>query len=70
MRLVHIRIIDSTFFYGVFSLSNEVVHFLLTAHFFIWLEEWNELIHHHFIPHELIISICTSNELILPKFMR
>jgi hypothetical protein len=46
-----------------------VVHFLLTAHFFIWLEEWNELIHHHLIPHELIISICTNNELILPKFM-
>jgi hypothetical protein len=35
----------------VFGLRNELVHPLLTPHFFVWFVEWNELIHHHIIPH-------------------
>jgi hypothetical protein len=30
-------------------LRNEVVHHLLTPHFFVWFVEWSELIHHHLI---------------------
>jgi hypothetical protein len=36
---------------GVFGLRNDVVHHLLTPHFFVWFVEWSELIHHHLIPH-------------------
>jgi hypothetical protein len=39
------------FTYGVFGLSNELVLHLLTPKFFVWFVEWNELIHHHHIPH-------------------
>jgi hypothetical protein len=37
--------------YRVFGLRVELVHYLLTPHFFVWFVEWNELIHHHLIPH-------------------
>ena len=38
--------------YGVFDLSNEPVYHLLTPNFFVWfVKKWNELIHHHPIPH-------------------
>jgi hypothetical protein len=40
-----------SFFYGVFGLRNEIVHHLLTSHFFVWFVEWSELIYHHLIPH-------------------
>jgi transposase InsO family protein len=36
---------------GVFGLRNDIVHHLLTPHFFVWFVEWSELIHHHLIPH-------------------
>ena len=29
---------------------------------FYWFVEWNRLMHHHLIPHKLIISICMKNE--------
>jgi hypothetical protein len=45
---------------GVFGLRNEIVHNLLTFHFFLFVE-WNELIYHYFIPHKLI----TSNNVII-----
>jgi hypothetical protein len=32
------------------------MHQLLTPHFFVCFVDWNELIHHHFIPYRLIIS--------------
>jgi hypothetical protein len=35
----------------VFGLMNDIVHHLLTPHFFVWFVEWSELIHHHLIPH-------------------
>jgi hypothetical protein len=37
--------------YNLFGLRNELVHHLLTPHFFFWFVEWNELIHHHLIPY-------------------
>jgi hypothetical protein len=33
---------------GVFGLRN-VVHHLLSPHFFVWFVEWSELIYHHLI---------------------
>jgi hypothetical protein len=39
------------FINGVFGLRNDVVHHLLTPHFFVWFVEWSELIHHHLIHH-------------------
>jgi hypothetical protein len=36
---------------GVFGLRNDIVHHLLTPHFFVWFVELNELINHHLIPH-------------------
>jgi hypothetical protein len=44
--LMHPRII-----YTVFGLRNELVHHLPTPQIFVWFVEWNELIHHHLIPH-------------------
>jgi hypothetical protein len=32
-------------------LRNDVVHYLLTPHFFVWFVEWSELINHHLIPY-------------------
>jgi hypothetical protein len=62
---------STTIIKGVFGLRNEVVHLLLTPHFFIWFVEWNRLIHHHLISHKLIISIISvRNELVSPKFIR
>jgi hypothetical protein len=29
--------------YGVFSLRDDIVHHLLTPHFFVWFVEWSEL---------------------------
>jgi hypothetical protein len=55
--------------YNVFGLRNEVVHHLFTLHFLVWFVEWNELLHHHFIPHRLIISNNVRNvwnELMMP----
>jgi hypothetical protein len=49
---------------GVFGLRNVIVYYLLTTHFFVWFMKWNELIHHHFIPHKLIISNNARNEFI------
>jgi hypothetical protein len=46
-----------------------MIHLLLTSHIFIWFVEYNELIHHHFIPRKLIISIYMRSELIPPKLM-
>jgi hypothetical protein len=55
--------------YRVFGLKNELVH-LLTPHFFIWfIVEWNELIHHHFIPHSQLVSTNMRNGVILPNLM-
>jgi hypothetical protein len=53
----------------VFGLRNEVIHLLLTPHFFIWFVEYNGLIHHHHIPHKLIISIYMRSGLIPPNLM-
>jgi hypothetical protein len=53
--------------YSVFGLRNKVVPHLLTHHFLVWFVEWNELIHHHFIPHRLIISNNMGNEFIPPN---
>jgi hypothetical protein len=37
--------------YRLFGLRIDLVHHLLTPHFFIWFVEWNELIYHHLIPY-------------------
>jgi hypothetical protein len=46
---------------------NKVVHHFDTPHFVIWFVEWNELFHHHFIPHSLIISNDMKNEFVPPN---
>jgi hypothetical protein len=48
IKLLHAYIDTNT--NGVFGLRNDVVHRLLTPHFFVWFVEWSELIHHHLIP--------------------
>jgi hypothetical protein len=48
---------------------NEVIHLLLTPHFFIWFVEYNGLIHHHLIPHKLIISVI-PHKLIISMYTR
>jgi hypothetical protein len=53
--------------YRAFGLSNELVYHLLTLHF-VWLVEWKGLIHHHLIPHKLIIIGSTRNGVIPPNF--
>ena len=53
----------------VWRMRWSIIFSLIT--FCIWFVELNELIHHHLIPHKLIIiSICMRNELIPPKIMR
>jgi hypothetical protein len=42
--------VDSFIRVDMFGLRNELVHHLLTPHFFVWFVKWNELIHHHLIP--------------------
>jgi hypothetical protein len=51
----------------VFGLRNDVAHRFFTPHILVWFLEWNELIHHHFIPHKLIISNNMRNEFIPPN---
>jgi hypothetical protein len=53
--------------YRAFGLRNKLVHYLLTLHF-VWLVEWKGLIHHHLIPHKLIIISSTRNGVIPPNF--
>jgi hypothetical protein len=50
-------------------LVTEVIHLLLTPYFFIWFVEYNGMIHHHPIPHKLLISIHMKSGLIPPKLM-
>jgi hypothetical protein len=51
----------------VFGLRNELVHHLLTLHFFVWFMEWIELIHHHLIPYSYLVSTNVRNEVIPPN---
>jgi hypothetical protein len=37
--------------YKLFGLRNDLIHRLLTPHFFVWFVKWIELIHHHLIPY-------------------
>jgi hypothetical protein len=49
------------------KVRNELVHHLLTPHFFIWFVEWIELIHHHPIPYSYLVSTNVRNEVIPPN---
>jgi hypothetical protein len=48
-------------------LRNNLVHRLLTPQFFVWFAEWIELIHHHLIPYNYLVSTNTRNEVITPN---
>jgi hypothetical protein len=48
-------------------LINDVVHHLLTPHFFVWFVEWSELIHHHLIPRSYLFSTNMWNGVIPPN---
>jgi hypothetical protein len=52
---------------GVFGLRNDIVHHLLTPHFFVWFVELSELIHHHLIPHSFSFSTNMWNGVIPPN---
>jgi hypothetical protein len=45
---------------SVFGSRNGTIHHLLT-HFLVWFIEWNELMHHCFVSHWLMISNNTRN---------
>jgi hypothetical protein len=51
----------------LFGLRNDLVHRLLTPHFFVWFVEWIELIHHHLIPYSYLVSTNMRNEDIPPN---
>jgi hypothetical protein len=51
----------------VFGLRNELLHHLLTSHFFVWFVEWNGLIHHHLIHHSYLVSTNMKNEITPPN---
>jgi hypothetical protein len=51
----------------LFGLRNDLVHRLLTPHFFVWFVEWIELIHHHLIPYSYLVSTNMRNEVIPPN---
>jgi hypothetical protein len=53
--------------FKVFGLKNELVHHLLTSHFFVWFVKWIELIHHHLIPYSYLVSTNVRNEVIPPN---
>jgi hypothetical protein len=53
--------------FRVFGLRIDIVHHLLTPHFFVWFVEWSELIHHHLIPHSKLFSTNMWNEVIPPN---
>jgi hypothetical protein len=55
------------FLYKLFGLRNDLVHRLLTPHFFVWFVEWIELIHHHLIPYSYLVSTNIRNEVIPPN---
>jgi hypothetical protein len=57
----------SAFTNKLFDLSNELVHYIFTPHFFVWFVEWIELIHHHLIPYNYLISTNIRNKIILPN---
>jgi hypothetical protein len=54
-------------FSKVFGLMNELVHHLLTAHFFVWFMKWNELIHYYLIS---IISCTNMRNDVIPSNLR
>jgi hypothetical protein len=61
-------ILNSSFeLYKLFGLRNDLVHRLLTPHFFVWFVEWIELIHHHLIPYSYLVSTNMRNEVIPPN---
>jgi hypothetical protein len=51
----------------LFGLRNDLVHRLLTPHFFVWFVEWIELIHHHLIPYSYLVSTNMRNGVIPPN---
>jgi hypothetical protein len=51
----------------LFGLRNDLVHRLLTPHFFIWFVEWIELIHHHLIPYSYLVSTNMRHKVISPN---
>jgi hypothetical protein len=53
--------------YKLFGLRNDLVHRLLTPHFFVWFVEWIELIHHRLIPYSYLVSTNMRNEVIQPN---
>jgi hypothetical protein len=53
--------------YKLFGLRNDLVHRLLTPHFFVWFMEWIELIHHQLIPCSYLVSTNMRNEVIPPN---
>jgi hypothetical protein len=53
--------------YKLFGLRNNLIHRLLTPHFFVWFVEWIELIHHHLIPYSYLVSTNMRNEVIPPN---
>jgi hypothetical protein len=57
----------SPILYKLFGLWNDLVHRLLTPHFFVWFVEWIELIHHHLIPYSYLVSTNMRNEVIPPN---
>jgi hypothetical protein len=54
-------------FNKLFGLRNDLVHRLLTLHFFVWFVEWIELIHHHLIPYSYLVSTNIRHEVIPPN---
>jgi hypothetical protein len=53
----------------LFGLRNDLVHRLLTPHFFVWFVEWIKLIHHHLIPYSYLVSTNMRNE-VIPSNLR
>jgi hypothetical protein len=53
--------------FKLFGLRNDLIHRLLTPHFFVWFVEWIELIHHHLISYSYLVSTNMRHEVIPPN---
>jgi hypothetical protein len=61
----HVSVIGKTI--KLFGLRNDLIYRLLTPHFFVWFVEWIELIHHHLIPYNYLVSTNMRNKVIPPN---